>query len=74
MLPQFPRLMHHALSENRTQAMDEKMTAILIEQKAPEPLALIAVTLLTGSAVGIMAVMAVMVARITGFACISTYR
>ena len=45
MFPQFPRLLHHALSENRTQAMDEKITAILIEQRRQSRL-LIAVTLL----------------------------
>jgi ubiquinone biosynthesis protein len=37
--------LHHALSENRTQAMDEKITEILIEQRRQSRL-LIAVTLL----------------------------
>ena len=45
MFPQFPRLLHHALSENRTQAMDEKIAEILIEQRRQSRL-LIAVTLL----------------------------
>jgi ubiquinone biosynthesis protein len=33
MFPQFPRLLHHALSENRAQAVDEKISEILIEQR-----------------------------------------
>ena len=33
MFPQFPRLLHQALSENRAQAVDEKITGILIEQR-----------------------------------------
>ena len=33
MFPQFPRLMHHALIENRAQAMDDKISELLIEQR-----------------------------------------
>ena len=33
LLPQFPRLLHHALSDNRTQMLEEKMTELLIEEK-----------------------------------------
>ncbi|SEK87958.1 ubiquinone biosynthesis regulatory protein kinase UbiB [Nitrosovibrio tenuis] len=32
-MPQFPRLLHHALHESRAQAMDEKLTGLLMEQR-----------------------------------------
>lgn len=31
--PQFPRLLHDALNDNRTQAIEEKITEIMLEQK-----------------------------------------
>ena len=37
-MPQFPRLMHHALSEAVQKEMEEKMSRIYTRKKAPEPL------------------------------------
>lgn len=42
LFPQFPRLLHHALSDNRTQMLEDKMNQLLIEKKASEPLAVCA--------------------------------
>jgi ubiquinone biosynthesis protein len=33
MLPQFPRLLHHALSEARTHELEQKMGELVLEQK-----------------------------------------
>ncbi len=33
LLPQFPRLLHHALSDNRAQMLEERMAELLMEEK-----------------------------------------
>ncbi|MEO7464736.1 MAG: ubiquinone biosynthesis regulatory protein kinase UbiB [Nitrosospira sp.] len=45
-LPQFPRLMHHALSDNRAQILEEKLTALVVEEKRQSRLLTIVALLL----------------------------
>jgi ubiquinone biosynthesis protein len=47
MLPQFPRLMHQALSEVRVKGLEQKMDALLVEKRRQNRLLAILVVLLT---------------------------
>ncbi|GAB1718424.1 MAG: 2-octaprenylphenol hydroxylase [Nitrosospira sp.] len=47
MLPQFPRLMHQALSEVRVKGLEQKMDALLVEKRRQNRLLVILVVLLT---------------------------
>ncbi|MEE8529562.1 MAG: ubiquinone biosynthesis regulatory protein kinase UbiB [Nitrosomonadaceae bacterium] len=47
MLPQFPRLMYHTLSEDRTQGLEKRMMELLIEEKRQSRLLVVLSILLT---------------------------
>ncbi|MEO7558747.1 MAG: ubiquinone biosynthesis regulatory protein kinase UbiB, partial [Nitrosospira sp.] len=49
MLPQFPRLLHHALSEIRTKELEQKMSEFVVEKKRQNRLLSILVILLTAA-------------------------
>jgi ubiquinone biosynthesis protein len=48
-MPQFPRLMHHALTEVRTSALEEKMNQFILEKKRQNRLFTIIIILLTAA-------------------------